>query len=132
MYLIMHTYKIRIILLCIYYIFIPYLRNTLISLSRESSLPFNAFLSIIFTAYISLGRSLLTANRTSEKAPLKTQNSCQVALQTINHQIFYGQACCSSDEVSDEIISTGPTNEKNKRLPRSHLQKMLFSFQTAK
>lgn len=47
-----------------------YLRNTLISLSSESSLPFNAFLSIIFTAYMSFGRSLLTANRTSEKAPL--------------------------------------------------------------
>lgn len=53
---------------------IRYLRKTFISLSSESSLPFNAFLSIIFTAYISFGRSLLTAKRTSEKAPLWTQN----------------------------------------------------------
>ena len=48
-----------------------YLRSTLISFSSESSLPFSAFLSIILTAYILPGCSLLSASRTSEKAPLQ-------------------------------------------------------------
>ena len=48
-----------------------YLRSTLISFSSESSLPFKAFLSIILTAYIWPGLSLLSANLTTEKAPLK-------------------------------------------------------------
>lgn len=50
---------------------LAYLLSTLISFSRESSLPFKAFLSIILTAYIWLGLSLLSASRTTEKAPLK-------------------------------------------------------------
>lgn len=48
----------------------PYLRRTLISFSNESSLPFSAFLSMIFTANIWPGFSLLSASLTSENAPL--------------------------------------------------------------
>lgn len=48
-----------------------YLLSTLISFSSESSFPLSAFLSIIFTAYSWLLFSLLSAKRTSEKAPLK-------------------------------------------------------------
>lgn len=47
-----------------------YLLKTLISFSSESSFPFKAFLSMILTAYNSLGFSLHWATRTSEKAPL--------------------------------------------------------------
>lgn len=55
---------------------VRYLRNTRISFSKESSFPFKAFLSIIFTAYISPGFSLLSAKRTSEKAPLWKKHPC--------------------------------------------------------
>lgn len=51
-------------------LFCTYLRSTLISFSKESSFPFNAFLSMIFMAYITLGSSLDWASRTCEKAPL--------------------------------------------------------------
>lgn len=50
---------------------ITYLLSTLISFSNESSFPLSAFLSIIFTANSWLLFSLLSAKRTSEKAPLK-------------------------------------------------------------
>lgn len=50
-----------------------YLLSTLISFSKESSFPLSAFLSIIFTAYSWLLFSLLSAKRTSEKAPLKIE-----------------------------------------------------------
>lgn len=51
-----------------------YRRSTLISFSSESSLPFSAFLSMILTANIWPGCSRLSANRTSENAPLRIGN----------------------------------------------------------
>ena len=49
---------------------LSHLLRTLISFSKESSFPFSAFLSMIFTAYI-WPSSLLSANLTCENAPLK-------------------------------------------------------------
>ena len=48
--------------------------KTRISFSSESSLPFKAFLSMTFMAYRSPGLSLLSANLTCEKAPLKNSS----------------------------------------------------------
>lgn len=75
---------------CVGVVLSTYLRNTLISFSRESSLPLSAFLSMILTAYIWPGLSLLSARRTTENAPLKFPKSrFQLNYQTNNTELTF-------------------------------------------
>lgn len=68
---------------------VNYRLSTLISFSRESSLPLSAFLSMTLMAWRVPGRSLLSARRTWEKAPLEKQREKTNGLRILHLIIIH-------------------------------------------